>query len=349
MDKLLSVVIPVYNAQAYLKRCIESILNQTYPYIEIILVNDGSTDDSGKICEDYALRHKSIKVLHQTNQGQSIARNKGIEYSSGEFITFVDSDDFITDPTTYESCISAFSEDVVIVQYPYHTYHSDSTKDYLFSFKTTNPASKKIAEMINGSKGGHLEIPKDNIISEIRAANHWNKGIISTAVCDKVFKRSILDDVKFRPMFLEDVVATIDVLKKICMNNGKFKVISKGEYAYCIRDNSTLTSQWTQKKSIDEINSILYVYDFILQQSPNTNSEQAKITYFWIVSMMTSLRIKFGINWFNIQPSTLLPKPNTPQLNRYQRLRLSAINLLGIKGYINFAYFTNKIISSLKK
>ena len=91
---LISVIVPVYNTSVYLNRCIKSILNQTYQNLEIILVDDGSTDESPSICDTYAQEHSNIKVIHQKNQGISLARNRGIEIAQGDFVGFVDSDDY---------------------------------------------------------------------------------------------------------------------------------------------------------------------------------------------------------------------------------------------------------------
>lgn len=91
----ISVVVPVYNAEKYLKRCIDSILIQTFQDFELILVDDGSPDDSGKICDTYAEKDRRVRVIHQTNQGQAAARNQGIAEAQGEWIAFVDADDAI--------------------------------------------------------------------------------------------------------------------------------------------------------------------------------------------------------------------------------------------------------------
>lgn len=95
MKPLISVIIPVYQVEPYLKHCIESVINQTYCNLEIILVDDGSTDGSGEICDQYADKDNRIKVIHQENQGLSAARNCGIETAQGEYLSFVDSDDWI--------------------------------------------------------------------------------------------------------------------------------------------------------------------------------------------------------------------------------------------------------------
>ena len=102
---LLSVIIPVYKVEKYLRRCLDSIVNQTYKNLEIILVDDGSPDNSGKICDEYAQNDKRIKVIHQKNKGQGAARNTGIIAANGELITFVDSDDWIEN-NTYEIMVS---------------------------------------------------------------------------------------------------------------------------------------------------------------------------------------------------------------------------------------------------
>ena len=93
--KLISVIVPIYNAEAYLDRCIQSIISQTYANFELILVNDGSTDNSYEICQYIANKDKRVTVVNQTNNGASSARNRGIEMAKGEWITFIDADDYI--------------------------------------------------------------------------------------------------------------------------------------------------------------------------------------------------------------------------------------------------------------
>ena len=92
---LVSVVVPIYNTEKYLRNCLDSIIAQTNQNLEILLVDDGSTDSSGKIADSYAKKDTRIKVIHQKNTGLSSARNTGINHSSGEYLTFVDSDDYI--------------------------------------------------------------------------------------------------------------------------------------------------------------------------------------------------------------------------------------------------------------
>lgn len=96
---MISIIVPVYNVQKFVKRCVESILNQTYSEIELIIVDDGSTDESGKICDELKEMDKRIRVIHQENRGLSAARNRGLVEATGEYITYIDSDDYVD--TTY--------------------------------------------------------------------------------------------------------------------------------------------------------------------------------------------------------------------------------------------------------
>ena len=95
-NNLVSIVVPVYNAGKYLQGCLDSIVGQTYKNIEVILVDDGSSDSSGKICEEYAANYMFFRVIHQKNQGQSVSRNNGTKMSTGDFVTYIDSDDLVT-------------------------------------------------------------------------------------------------------------------------------------------------------------------------------------------------------------------------------------------------------------
>ena len=106
--KVFSIIIPIYNAERHLKSCLDSIVNQNYLNYEVLLIDDGSTDKSGEICDDYVSRFKKFKVIHKENKGVSNARNKGIELSQGEYLLFVDSDDFLSE--TYLSSIYSVIE-----------------------------------------------------------------------------------------------------------------------------------------------------------------------------------------------------------------------------------------------
>ena len=109
----LSVIVPVYNTEKYLRECVDSILAQTFTDFELILVDDGSTDGSGPICDDYAAKDQRVRVIHQENGGITVARKSGVRIARGEYVTFVDSDDWI-DRTMYQTMLAQGSADIVI-------------------------------------------------------------------------------------------------------------------------------------------------------------------------------------------------------------------------------------------
>ncbi|MDA7900926.1 glycosyltransferase family 2 protein [Akkermansiaceae bacterium] len=110
MNKKLSVIVPVFNVESWLNQCVDSLLAQTYPHIQIILVNDGSTDSSGHICDEYGALHDKVVVVHCRNGGQSAARNEGLNHVDGDYIGFVDSDDYVV-PEYAETVILAMEEE----------------------------------------------------------------------------------------------------------------------------------------------------------------------------------------------------------------------------------------------
>ncbi|SFI09625.1 glycosyltransferase [Halpernia frigidisoli] len=179
MDKILSVIVPVYNVEKYLRKCLDSILNQTFSNLEIILVNDGSTDSSPEICEDYAKNDSRIKLIHQKNAGVSVARNIGIISAAGDYITFVDSDDWL-EPDIYEKMFSItsekFSSDIIMCDF----------------FKITNNSSEKISSVLRRGFYSKSEIIEELYPTLIVTEKFGRIPIISVWSC--LFKRSLLID-----------------------------------------------------------------------------------------------------------------------------------------------------------
>lgn len=114
MNAIVSIIVPIYNTEKYLKTCLDSILRQSYKNLEIILVDDGSTDGSSKIVDDYAKKDKRIKAIHKKNSGQSAARNDGLNKATGEFLCFIDSDDEI-DPNYIKDLLAPFENEKTIL------------------------------------------------------------------------------------------------------------------------------------------------------------------------------------------------------------------------------------------
>ena len=125
---LLSIIIPVYNAEKYLNRCIDSIISSTYSNLEIIMVDDGSKDQSGSICDEYSEKDNRCRVYHTNNRGQAAARNYGLRKASGDYITFVDDDDWV-DNSMYEKLINTAIETVVDLYTDLYHPKAKVTKD----------------------------------------------------------------------------------------------------------------------------------------------------------------------------------------------------------------------------
>lgn len=134
-NDLVSIIIPVYNVAPYLDRCVESACNQTYKNIEIILIDDGSTDESGEICDRWAKTDDRIVVIHQKNSGVSAARNTGLDVAKGKYISFLDGDDEYV-KNTLEASLRRFTEGVDLVSFGYTIVSSEKSEKILFEGKT---------------------------------------------------------------------------------------------------------------------------------------------------------------------------------------------------------------------
>ena len=154
MNPLISIIVPIYKVEKYLCRCVDSILNQTYVNLEIILVDDGSPDDCPQICDDYAEKDNRIKVIHKENGGLSDARNAGMEIAKGKYISFIDSDDYVSldfFETLYNTIITENSDIVEcsVVKF-YENNHFDSISDdfSVRNFSTVGGLSALISETL---------------------------------------------------------------------------------------------------------------------------------------------------------------------------------------------------------
>lgn len=144
-----SIIIPVYNVEKYLRQCLESVINQTYKNLEIILVNDGSTDNSGKICEEYALNDERIKVIHKENGGVSSARNNGLRLLDGSYVSFVDSDDYLEN--NFIEKLVEVRADIAICSF-YKEYPFNSEKKIITKAKTSKTKDEFIYDILSFQK-----------------------------------------------------------------------------------------------------------------------------------------------------------------------------------------------------
>lgn len=234
--ELISVIIPVYKVECYLSKCVESIINQTYKNIEIILVDDGSPDNCGRICDEYALKDNRIKVIHTKNGGVSSARNAGIDASTGSFITFVDSDDYISQnyiETLYKNLTETNSEISVVD----HTEIFDG-----------NEFSKDV------SAGVITVFSQHDFIVQL-----LNKAIICSC-WGKLYKRDLFDDIRFPlgRVNAEDAW----VLYKLCFKSSRIVYDDTISYYYLIREGSAVQKNFDIEMYISntEINDEIMNY-----------------------------------------------------------------------------------------
>lgn len=216
---MISIIVPVYNVETYLEECLDSIQNQTYTDIEVLLVNDGSTDGSQAICERYCQTDKRFRLMNQTNQGQSVARNNGVTASTGEFIAFVDSDDIIL-ANYLETLIQHMGEDVDIVESQF-TVHK---KEFLAE------KSQDTKILFEGNSQEAVKI----------FPNH----VLSVNPVTKLYRRSIVEAVPYLEGFIfEDIYSGIGMLKYI----RKIVKIDYVGYYYRQHQSSTMHRTFTEK------------------------------------------------------------------------------------------------------
>lgn len=224
-----SIIVPVYNVEQYVKRCIESILNQTYKNIEIILVNDGSTDASGEICERYAKENENIIYIEKENGGLSDARNVGLIHSTGDYICFVDSDDYI-DNRYVEILLNGVSQDksdIAVCNFEKVFdlgIKKQTSYEYKISYMNSLEALKEL-----------LQFPR--------------KGFVTNHMVTKIYRRELFRNIKF-PVGrnFEDIGTTY---KLICISK-KIAIIPLKLYYYYSREDSIM-KQMSVKSMKDKL------------------------------------------------------------------------------------------------
>lgn len=198
---LISVIVPIFNVEAYLRPCIESILASTYTTLQIILVNDGSTDHSGEICDEYTRKDTRIEVIHQKNAGLSPARNSGMKAAKGKYISFIDGDDYIH-PQMYEVLLEALQEG----NYSFSMILGKQVYDNDKSYSIPSAYTKSILtqEIMIKSLFNHIH-PQQGI-KEVQAQVVWNK----------LYKRELLDNEFFQETGTEDTEFNCRIYQKSC-------------------------------------------------------------------------------------------------------------------------------------
>ena len=213
----LSVIIPIYNAEAYIDKCIESLMQQNYPDMQIILVDDGSYDHSAEKCEQWAMKDKRIEVIHKVNGGLSDARNCGIEHAVGELITFVDADDFLAQET-YHDVIADMTPDTDIIEFPVFRFYGSQRQEKLQL--TPHTYTSAYSYWVKGKAFNH--------------AYAWNK----------IYRKEMFQKVRFpKGKVFEDAFTLPQLIDSNRQGHCvQVATTDKGMYYYCARNNS-ITAQ----------------------------------------------------------------------------------------------------------
>ena len=273
----LSIIVPVYNTEQYLGQCVQSILAQTYHNYELILVDDGSTDNSAQICDSYS-SHKNVKVIHKPNGGLISARKTGVNASDGEYIGFVDADDWI-EPDMYARLmheVKLYSAD--IISCGYYLEERDSRR-------TISGTDKK--QVIKSTV--EKKVFYDGVLA--KGFDWTNQRNITPSVCNKVFRKSLLEEVYSkideRLMWDED---TVTVLSAVF---GSECIVLIPEAFYHYRQNMLSMSHtvhrevWSNYEYVfSEINRISEEHDDILDK---------QIPFFALTAARTALKVGFGV------------------------------------------------------
>ncbi|VWL84911.1 glycosyltransferase family 2 protein [Oceanivirga miroungae] len=271
MNEKISIIIPIYNVENYLRKCLDSIVNQTYKNLEILLIDDGSTDKSGKIADEYAKNDSRVIVFHNENGGVSAARNFGLDKATGEYIALVDSDDYV-DLTYIEKLYKVLKEnnaDISVCKF-----------DYIFEKNYRNIKIKNIMPF----KTRILE--KDKALKNI--FSYSKKTVSFTTVWASLTKKELYSDIRY-PLgkFVEDIYTTY----KLYLKAGKIAYYNEPLYYYVQRTGSYVNSPFTLSKT-----SMVDLYDEKLRLLKESNqTEVYNLTlyrYFLILNLVRTQVIK---------------------------------------------------------
>jgi len=262
-NPLLSVIIPVYKVENYLARCVDSILGQTYTELEVILVDDGSPDASGSICDRYALQDSRVRVIHKENGGLSSARNVGIDMAAGEYITFVDSDDWI-ESDAYEHLLGLMEQ---------------------YQVKLVCGGNYDVDDQTGNKTLGVCPQKEELITAEemVRRMFRWQG--CDSSVCDKIFHRELLEDFRFpEGKVCEDVAVTY----KIILSTDRAVLSERPFYNYVHRSGS-ITMAAISENTFHFSQHTAEIYGYIREHHPGIVNEARYLRVRSLVHNLLSL------------------------------------------------------------
>lgn len=320
LKKDLSIIVPVYNVELYLEECLESLVVQEIEKYEIIIVNDGSTDNSLDICKKYSEKYDFITLISQKNKGLGAARNEGIKHARGKYIGFVDSDDFV-DKNMFRKMLNvAMEDDLDLIVCAVKMYFEDSK-----SFKVIeNNMSEK------------------TIITKVRLINSIINGKIQCFAWNKIYKKELFNDIKYdEGVYYEDIYT----MYNIAMRCNKSKIINNPLYVYRQRRNN-ITSQVT----IKHINDFNLAIAKVINRFRNGQFYDKNLMMaFTIVSLNTSLDLYIKHKRFNNKDIYKDYVKVYGQFSKYRTIEILFNKNIPFKCKRNYILFVMKILPILKR
>lgn len=311
MEELISVIIPVYNVEKYLERCIVSIINQSYKNLEIILVNDGSTDNSPVICDEYAHNDKRIKVIHKKNGGLSDARNTGIKICQGNYICFADSDDYIS---------------IDMIKNLYSSIKDTQLKMAICNLKAIDDEGNDLIE----SKNSPI---KDGVFTanELLPKIYQELGWYYIVAWNKLYHRSLFDNIEFPyGKIHEDEY----VIAQLMIEAQKISCISNEEYMYVYQRNGSIMSKKNANEQYDWLEALYLRFQYCNGKELEDFVRETRAVYFrelnnlflkeeYKDTLNKSIKRKAKRNYSNMDGKSLTEKVNwvlfniSPSLESY--------------------------------
>ncbi|MBR9961668.1 glycosyltransferase family 2 protein [Anaerostipes sp. Marseille-Q3525] len=297
MDKeqpLISVIVPVYNVEKYLKKCVDSITSQTYKNLEILLVDDGSTDSSGQICNEFEKNDARIKVIHKKNGGLSDARNAGLDRAKGQYYAFIDSDDYIQD-NTIEIMLNAIKK---------------------------NKSEIAVCNMIRFLEEGEtvqFYCPTDHEV--LYQGNQRYKTLNQPSVCNKLFEAKLFEGIRFpKGKYYEDTFVYHEVLYRA----NSIVLTGTDSYWYLSREDSILGQPQYTERYFDFIEAVYKRADFLLKHDVQPYAKEACLSLYAAIANAES---NIEENTKTIEKFSIARKQYTLVYNELMKTK----NQIGIK------------------
>ena len=309
---IISVVVPVYNVEKYIIECVNSIIKQTYSNIEILLIDDGSTDSSGIICDNFKIKDERIKVFHKANEGLGYTRNFGIEHANGKYIVFIDSDDFISE-NFIELLYNSIKLNDVEIAYCGHNKYYD--KNYIYKelsyYKNECIENKDIFEKVIIEMIGSMK----NVKEDKR---------VSMSACEAMYSLDLIKNkhIRFkseREYISEDLIFQIEILNLV----NKVYFLDDNIYFYRVNNNQSLT----HKFDTDIINKNAFMCKKIIEQFEEKN-----------ISIEEKKKLEYSINRFML---SRLRTEIIKAITYYTKIKNNNELKNIIKQYINHTYIKN--------